>query len=450
MTVKDKYNKTIQEIEERVSDPLLSNQEIAEGVARSNALIFRDMVAVFKYMTGSTLRGYISERKMMASYRYLIQAKTRNIEQALEIAGYSDQPSYTKAFKAQFGISPGEAYKRKDASLLTAPLTWEVLSTEADSSLPVEEEIPAMTETMRFGITEAQYAKAAEAMELEAFYDFTPFISQYAFELSDRIGKPLKDTFRFVDSFRDYVEQHSEKDDNPDAPGGPIITQDQILHEYGDSVFYQRMFFERGISAETISYFQMAHDATEEELLECEPEMLAAYDETYDMSFHFFMRAWRRYMEYTDGKYNSYEFESYLKLLDSWIPIDVALENMEDDLSDEEIMDALHESLDPRSVALDIYYSDIDDAMERAYNHWDGSRIDEEPDIDNLGYQNDDHPIDMDSYSYDDEDRPVEMWDAWERKIFSRGDFFRLGFLSFLVLSRTRFFFLSLLYSTHN
>ena len=408
MTVKEKYNRTIQEIEKRAADPHLSNQEIADRIARSNALIFRDMVAVFKYMTGNTLRGYISERKMMASYLYLIQTKKRDIERALEIAGYSDQSSYSKAFKAQFGITPGEAHQKKDPSLFTAPLTWDLISRENSPSPPAAGENAGGPEPMRFGITEAQYAKAAEAMELEIFYDFPPLVSQYAFELSGRIGKPLKETFRFVDSFRGYFEHLPEIDETPDLPG-PVITQDQALHEYGDSAFYQRMFFERNIRADTIQYFQWVHAATEEELLECDPDMLAAYSETYDMSFRFFMKAWRSYMDYTGGNYDSCQFESFLQKLDSWAPIEVALQEIEDERRLEEIEDALHEAVDPSGVSLDLYYADIDDTMAQAYTRWDGGRIDEEPDMDNVGYSEQEDASDIDAYTVD-EGRLDEEW----------------------------------------
>ncbi len=410
MTVKERYNETIRDIESRAADPFLSPQEIAEDVARSNAMILRDMVAVFKYLTGSTLRAYISERKMMASYRYLIHKETRDIEHALEIAGYMDQPSYSKAFKARFGLSPGEAFKKKDLSLCVGPMTWDAISTGADATLPAEEEPVAVPETTRFGIPEAQYAKAAEAMELQAFYDFSPLISQFAFDLADRIGKSLSEAFRFVDSFRDEVEQHSESIEDPDAPEGTLITQEQLLHEYGDSEFYQRMFFERGIGLETISYFQLAHGATEEELLQCDPEMLAAFSETYEMSFHFFMRAWQKYMDYTGGKYDPERFEYYLEKLDEWTPVEEALDTAACALTDQDLEDAIYETDAADDPDADRYYAELDEILTRAYTDWDGGRIDEEPDVDNLGYEENDTPTDMDAYPFDDEERPIEDW----------------------------------------
>lgn len=407
MTVKERYNETIQDIESRASDPFLSPQEIAEDVARSNAMILRDMVAVFKYLTGSTLRAYISERKMMASYRYLIHKETRDIEHALEIAGYMDQPSYSKAFKARFGLSPGEAFKKKDLSLCVGPMTWDVISTGIDVMLPVEEEPVAVPEITRFGITEAQYAKVAEALELQAFYDFSPVMSQYAFELAGRIGKPLRDAFRFVDSFREEVENYSE---DPEEPDDPPVTPEQLLHEFGDNEFYQRMFFERGIGVDSVICFQIDYNATEEELLQCDPEMLAAFSETYEMSFHFFMRAWQKYMDYTGGKYDPERFEYYLEKLDEWTPVEEALDTAACALTDQDLEDAIYETDATDDPDADRYYAELDEILTRAYTDWDGGRIDEEPDVDNLGYEENDTPTDMDAYPFDDEERPVEDW----------------------------------------
>lgn len=334
MTVQERYDKTIRAIEERAADPYASPQDIAEDAARANALIVRDLAAAFKFLTGNTLRAYISERKMMASYRFLIQGEKRRIEQALEIAGYRDQPGYTKAFARRFHMTPGEAFRKKDRSLCTGPLTWDALSREPGAALPAIGESAAEPELTRFGIPEAQYRRASEAAELEAFYDFPPLLSQYAFELADRIGKPLKESFRFVDSFRDFIEPAPEAYDWPEEDR---MSPEEALHEYGDDPFVQRMFFERGVNLETIDHFQSFHDATEEELLECDPEMLAAYSETCDMSFRFFMRAWRSYLEHTEGEYDPERFAVFLEAVDSGMPIETALEEADEFLTEADL-----------------------------------------------------------------------------------------------------------------
>ena len=86
-----------------------------------------------------------------------------------------------------------------------------------------------------------------------------------------------------------------------------------------------------------------------------------------------------------------------------------ALEEMIYDLTDDEIDDALHDAIDPRDLDRDVYFDEVDEIMERAYNSWDGSRIDEEPDMDNTAYEDDDESSDMDSFSWD-EGRLDEDW----------------------------------------
>lgn len=381
MNVKQRFDKTIQEIEKRAGDPYVDSQKLAEDVAASNALLVRDMVTVFKFLTGNTLRAYISDRKMMASYKFLITGTVRNIEGALEIAGYSDQANYTRAFKKRFGLAPGEAYKKKDTALYEEPLTWEMIS--KDIKEPVVEAAPVTPEpATHFGIKLDQYDKVAQAMELEAFYDFSPVFSQFAFDLSERINKSLQDTFKFVDALREYLWNAKPEDGSASDP--PKTLEDE-LHEYGDDPFYQQMFFEKGIGLSTIEHFQFNHGATREELLNCNEDMLAAFSETYEMSFHYFMKAWQAFMEYTKGDYNPELFDAFVERLDSNIPIELALDEIPFDI----IANSYPNDYDSVDAAWDLYYDEVDEVLEKAYNQWDGSRIDEEPDMDNLGYQDD-------------------------------------------------------------
>lgn len=391
MNAKSRFDKIIQEIESRVGDPFLDAQKLSEELASSNALLLRDMITVFKYLTGNTLRAYICDRRMMASYKFLITEKKRNIERALEIAGYGDQPGYTKAFRKRFGMSPGEAFKKKDFSLYEKPLSWDILSQEGyvDSD---EADSAIQEEGTHFGIKLNQYDKIAKAMELEAFYDFSPVYSQFAFDLSEQISKPISDTFRFVDSLREYLWTTRPEDESLTDDMKPLK---ETLREYGEDEFYQQMFFEKNIGLSTIEYFQFNHDATREELLSCNEDMLAAFSETYEMSFHYFMKAWEAFMKYTDGEYNLELFESFVKRLDSNMPIEDALAEIPFDV----IMDSYPEGYDGMDDSIDSYYSEIDEILEKAYNQWDSGRIDEEPDIDNLGYYDEEEKEDYEELS---------------------------------------------------
>ncbi len=391
MNVKQRFNKTIQEIEKRAGDPYVDSQELAADIAASNALLLRDMITVFKYLTGNTLRAYISDRRMMASYKFLITGKTRNIERALEIAGYGDQPGYTKAFKKRFGISPGEAFKKKDVSLYEEPLSWEQLSQEAGASSGKENVAVQETET-HFGIKLNQFDKIAKAMELEAFYEFSPVFSQFAFDLSEKISKPLSDTFKFVNSLREYLWTTRPEDESLTDDMKPLR---ETLREYGEDEFYQKMYFEKNIGLSTIEYFQFYHDATREELLSCNEDMLAAFSETYEMSFHYFMKAWEAFMKYTDGEYNPELFEAFVERLDSNMPIEDALAEIPFDMIEDDYPDEFGDIDD----SIESYYAEIDEILEKAYTRWDGERIDEEPDMDNIAYYDEDERKDYEDFS---------------------------------------------------
>ncbi len=377
MNVKERYDRTIRAIEERAADPDLDPQQLAEAVARDNGFAVRDMVTVFKYLTGATLRGYISERKLMASCRHLLGPGRRDIETALAIAGYQDQPGYTKAFKARFALTPGEARRRGDTSLLEGPLTWDALSRSGKA--PSEEKEPPVVieEEKRFGIPRSQLDKAARALELEAFYELSPQMSEFAFDLSQRSGRSLEDCFRFLDSLRDYILPYAEQDD---PSGVPLVTQAKMLREHAADPFTQELFFRLGIRLETAQYFQAYHDASQEELRDCTPEMLAAYCETWRLSFHDYVTLWRVYRETTGGRFEPETWEALVEKLLRWLPDGQSDPNVP--LTEEEAADLLLDSLDPRIGELNTYYDEVDRRMTQAYTRWHGGRLDRERDPD--------------------------------------------------------------------
>jgi len=100
-------------------------------------------------------------------------------------------------------------------------------------------------------------------------------------------------------------------------------------------------------------------------------------------------------MKYTDGEYNPELFESFVKRLDSNMPIEDALAEIPFDV----IMDSYPEGYDGMDDSIDSYYSEIDEILEKAYNQWDSGRIDEEPDIDNLGYYDEEEKEDYEELS---------------------------------------------------
>ncbi len=66
---------------------------------------------VFKYVTGETLNGYIKRRRIEKSAQDLLHKKISTTEIAHEY-GFSDNSSYSRAFKKYFGLSPTEFKKQ--------------------------------------------------------------------------------------------------------------------------------------------------------------------------------------------------------------------------------------------------------------------------------------------------------------------------------------------------
>ena len=138
----------------------------------------------------------------MAAYKYLISDKNPEILRAVEIADYSDQPSFTKAFKRFFALTPKEAISLKDHTLIKKPLCWEMLSSDFASESYVKEK--KLQEKAIFGVSEDCFNKISKALDLGAFYGFSTMFSNYAFEIAEKTGHTLEEAFEYVDSLREY------------------------------------------------------------------------------------------------------------------------------------------------------------------------------------------------------------------------------------------------------
>ena len=66
---------------------------------------------VFKFVTGETLNGYVTRRKIEKSASDLLH-KTITVTEIAHKYGFSDNSSYSRAFKKYFGVSPTEFKKQ--------------------------------------------------------------------------------------------------------------------------------------------------------------------------------------------------------------------------------------------------------------------------------------------------------------------------------------------------
>lgn len=207
MTAEEKYNAIIETIENSVSDEdnLDSPAKIAEAASANSGTTVRDLGSIFNFLTGQSLISYIKERQMMQACREIIESPSYSCTMAMFWTSLGDQPTFIKAFKRCFGITPTEAFKQKDSSLLRPPLTWDRLSLPKALAENAEED--AMPQEKIFGLDAEHYRAAMEATDYQMLYGFSQAQSEAAFALYEYFKNQdvkLKDCFEFVDDFSDY------------------------------------------------------------------------------------------------------------------------------------------------------------------------------------------------------------------------------------------------------
>lgn len=391
MNVAEKFNKTIRAIEEYSSSPMTA-PEIAAAVASESGYPPRVLSDVFNYLSETPLISYIKMRKLTASYLSLASGNC-DICTAVGIAAYSDQPSFTKAFKSLFGITPGDVLKKKSRIAdIPQPLFWETLSGISASELLSAEGDVEEVETKIFGVAESTFQKLSRAIELESLYGFSSMFSNYAFELSERLDRPLEDCFQYVDSLREYGGDYS-------TGYSDEMTPEDRLREDGDNKDYQTVFFARGISVSFISELMSTFGATVDQLLRCDEMMLKqfpGFENTFSMSFSYYIQAYEYYSEHFPivHRYDDWAqteegfFYDYITEIMAGVPIEIAFSEISDSI-------AIAEALEEEATTLEQYRNydlqeEYEEMMRCSYidklaeeeERWSGVRIDDDLEYD--------------------------------------------------------------------
>lgn len=104
-------NSLIDWIEENLETPLCSEQiSLHAGYSRWY------MQRMFKEVTGTTLWHYIIQRRLAQSLTYLADANEAILDIACRLQ-FDSQQTFTRVFKAYFGITPGK-YRREGTGLV--------------------------------------------------------------------------------------------------------------------------------------------------------------------------------------------------------------------------------------------------------------------------------------------------------------------------------------------
>ena len=383
MNTKEKYDEIIDLIEHKVTEGLgdkpgeLADQVIKEK-GRGDTL--RDLSAVIRFMTGDQLIPYIKKRQMMKAYDIIIDDNNAgSIDTAIAYTGLGDHPSFTKAFRKQFDMTPSEAKLRNDRTLITPPQTWSVISADESYSKSYyeEEEADNMAEVLKFGVEKEKLAKISEALDLQEVYAFSDAQSEAAFNLADLYGLGMRETFEFVD---DYTIQFCTDDDGKTLENWSGL-QKLLLAAY--PLIYTYSTFHMSISESLRLIEELAAqgvcDITKESA-----DLIAVYlsSDFSDYSFSELKQYYRYYTEHTI-EYNPFDgFYDYMMNVNAVCgDPEVALT-----LWDDEIDNSTHWY----SAEEDEAYEQISKWAAEETDYANHDRQDIQPDIDNLAYEDED------------------------------------------------------------
>lgn len=221
MNAEEKYNAIIRLIEECTTDEdgCYTPSEIAEKVSQESGMNVRDLGSIFNFLTGRSLITYIKERQLMYAYKHLVDGESMRIGLAVTYTSFGDQSAFSRAFKRLFGMTPGEAFDRREENLFQPPLTWDRL-TKPEGFCFEDEEFEEMQPKI-FGLDTDVYKAVTEATDYKNLYGFSQAQSEAAFALYQRYKDQdveLKQAFEFIDAFSNlfYIDADDLEDEDED------------------------------------------------------------------------------------------------------------------------------------------------------------------------------------------------------------------------------------------
>ncbi len=275
MSFKDLFDQMMIDIEKLVeydvNEGYLKADKIGEIIARQFGIPGRDLNVIFNYISGGkTLNRYIKSRKMMATYKMMIEDKKYDVQSYLDCSGFEVESSFSRVFSEKFGVPPTMAHKQKDETKIESPLTIEGIIN--DSDLP--ENNDSKSEKV-FGIPKEYVDRYNEIRDYQALFGIEGKYAELAVYLNDEKGINLHDAFSSVENLiMDYEDVAS------------INTLESLLYYVDTEVpaLYIKHLYKNVCLPELNTwYFHMKDDGGD--LLKETPEFVYAYFDSDSAEF---------------------------------------------------------------------------------------------------------------------------------------------------------------------
>jgi AraC-like DNA-binding protein len=210
MNVQEKFDGIMNFIEDLVeNEDFLESSEMVDKVLSKLCMNSREANTIFSFLVGTTLIEYIRKRRLMASFKLLLNQEKLEIDPAIALSGLQNQSSFDKRFKQMFNMSPKEAHKIKDNSLYTSPIAWDDLSSD-DVEIDESDRV-SKTEYM-FGVSKEQYNNIVEYQENQALYDFDEVQCKVVYEFIEKTSLPIKVAFEITNKISEQYYTYGLED----------------------------------------------------------------------------------------------------------------------------------------------------------------------------------------------------------------------------------------------
>jgi len=382
MNTKQRFDALVMDIEARAKIPYKKANEIVTELAAAQGIGSRDLNAVFQYITGQTIQGYVRERKLMASYQCLVESKKRSLQSAIVISGLESESSFSKKISAVFGMPPGEAARKKDRTLLTAPTTWDVAAAGDVKIKPKKEKVAERQEKTKFGLPIKQYERIMKAHELEELYEFSPAYSCVAFELSEQLNWSLEDAFSYMDDVRTFLAPFWEQQISDNTESADDVDE---LRTIAYDPYFLYMYTKCGVSVEMAAILLETDGLPDKEtVMKQDRQLIRQYISLYpNIQYTYLKAAYEYYAIHADSSYTEENYTEYIDWICCGVPKEYAFERL---------LPAGDMDIDPCDPEEEEDWGKYDSIENMAEEEalWKNIRIDLEPDEENLAYEIDD------------------------------------------------------------
>jgi len=326
LTAKERYDAIIKDIEDLTRNNHLQAKDIAERIAYNQGMTYRDLATVLGFLTGEQLINYIRSRKYEAAYEYIISTKKLDINRAIAIADVSQQSNLNRVFRKYYDLTPGDAFRLKDATRCISPKSWDVISGSLDIESFKDDDLEE-PDTI-YGIDLALYERISKINDLQAVYGLDRDYSTIAVRLCDECGIDLDSAFGYVEGFKAERDLVLEDDESSDEEVARVLAEDWLWNNASDPA----MIFCCITCGVSVSYAlwmiaelaELGHGP----VTALSPYFVRAFSSGIQVHSHFLKKACEYYEARIDDSYTDEDFDVFLDHLLMDKPIEIAFEEM--------------------------------------------------------------------------------------------------------------------------